>query len=276
MRPIVVVILFHELIDIPHRDVQADLTRIMSNARSPARDHRKLAAISKGFWEEGEVIMNNIHRCHDHLKAVRPMLVVLDQFSRALDGAMALRIPYIMCGNETTPTSKPTSPTGIRAILNVPSVASGFAGPMTWTQTFQNAYMIVRYMSIMLTDSSIRGQAARRRRELDNPNLPYATLDRSYGSDLEHGELWAFPPSILHSHATYDKVFPVGPTFAAQFEEKVVSNLQDWMDEAPLLYINMGTRKLIFLCSYLNAVLIACLVRSVSIHRRGSTCVRLL
>lgn len=215
----------------------------MSNARAPPRDFTKLAAISHGFWEEGEVIMNCIMRCHEHLKKVRPMLVVLDQFSRALDGAMALRIPYLMCGNETTPTSKPTNPSGIRAVLNVPSVASGFAGPMTWTQTFQNVYMVARYMGIMLRDPLIRGQAADRRKRLNNPNLPYATLDRSYGSDLEHGEIWAMPKSILHSHATYDKVFPVGPTFAAQFEEKVTSNLEPWMDEDALVYINMGTRQ---------------------------------
>lgn len=98
-------------------------------------------------------------------------------------------------------------------------------------------------MGIMLRDPLIRGQAADRRKRLNNPNLPYATLDRSYGSDLEHGEIWAMPKSILHSHATYDKVFPVGPTFAAQFEEKVTSNLEPWMDEDALVYINMGTRQ---------------------------------
>lgn len=215
----------------------------MSRARAPPRDFVKLAEISHGFWEEGDVIMNCIQRCHEHLKNLRPMLVVLDQFSRALDGAMALRIPYIMCGNETTPTSKPTNPVGIRAVLNVPSIASGFVGPMSWTQTFQNVYMIARYMGIMLRDPLIRKQAADRREKLNDPNLPYATLDRSYGSNLELGEIWAMPKSIHHSHAVYDKVFPVGPTFAAQFEEKVTSNLMPWLDEAPVIYINMGTRE---------------------------------
>jgi len=170
------------------------------------------------------------------------MLVVLDQFSRALDAALALRIPYLMCGNEVVPTSKPTDRSALSTFFTVPSMCSGFVGPMTWYQMWQNCSTIIYYITLLSLSPTIRAQARNRRALLDEPNLPFATLDRSYGSDLEHGEIWAMPQSILHPHAKYDTVFPVGPTFAAQFEETVETNLNGWLDENPVIYINMGTR----------------------------------
>lgn len=41
-------------------------------------------------------------------------------------------------------------------------------------------------------------------------------LDTSFGSDLEYGEIWAMPKSILRPHAKYDTVFPIGPTFLSR------------------------------------------------------------
>lgn len=215
----------------------------MSNARSPPRDPFALARISKGFWADPQVILNCIQRCYDHLRILRPMFVVLDQFSRALDAAMALRIPYVMCGNEVVPTSKPTDRSALSALFTVPSMCTGLVGPMNWMQTAQNCATLVSYIALLIASPSIRSQANERRRLLNEPNLPFATLDRSYGSDLEHGEIWAMPKSVLHPHAKYDTVFPVGPTFAAQFEEKVETNLAAWLDEGPVIYVNMGTRE---------------------------------
>ena len=61
----------------------------------------------------------------------------------------------------------------------------------------------------------------------------------------EHGEIHAMPRSMLHSHARYEKVFSVGPTFVPLYNEKTfVTNLQGWLDEAPVVYVNLGTRKL--------------------------------
>lgn len=225
----------------PKAQVQSDLSSVMSNARSAPRDPVALARISKGFWADPQVILTSIERSYLHLKEIRPMLVVLDQFSRALDGAMALRIPYLMCGNEVVPTSKPTDRSALQAFFTVPSMCTGFVGPMSWTQMFKNTTVIVSYLTLLLSSSAIRSQASARRQLLNEPKLPFATLDRSFGSDLEHGEIWAMPRSILHPHARYDTVFPVGPTFVAQFEENVETNLASWLDEGPVVYINMGT-----------------------------------
>lgn len=225
----------------PLEEVQADLSTTMSNARSGPRDAWQLASITKNFWRDPEIIMNCISRCHEHLKRIRPMLVVLDQFSRALDSAMTLRIPYLMCGNEVIPSSKPTDRSALQTLLTVPSIATGYFGPMGWGQMFKNVNLIVRYLAYLVSDPRIRAQARDRRAMLNEPNLPFATLDRSFGSDLEAGEIWAMPKSVLHPHAEYKTVFPVGPTFAAQFDEKHETNLSGWLDEAPVVYINMGT-----------------------------------
>ncbi|KAF8312998.1 UDP-Glycosyltransferase/glycogen phosphorylase [Clavulina sp. PMI_390] len=225
----------------PKAEVQFDLSTVMSKARARPRDASALAGISEGFWTNPQIVLNNIERCHAHMKALRPMLVVLDQFSRALDGAMALRIPYLMCGNEVVPTSKPTDRSALKTLFTVPSMCTGFVGPMTWWQTFQNTFTIVHYISLLLRSPSIRWQARARRELLNEPNLPFATLDRSFGSDLEHGEIWAMPKSVLHPHAEYKTVFPVGPTFEAQFDPSVQTNLAGWLDEGPVIYINMGT-----------------------------------
>lgn len=130
----------------------------MSNARSPPRDPVALARISKGFWADPQVILNCIQRCHEHLKALRPMLVILDQFSRALDAAMALRIPYLMCGNEVIPTSKPTDRSALAAFFTVPSMCTGFVGPMSWTQMAKNTTVIASYIALLVASPAIRGQ----------------------------------------------------------------------------------------------------------------------
>lgn len=222
-------------------EVQSDLSTVMSNARSAPRDAYALARITKGFWKEPQIIKSCIERCYRHLKELRPMIVVLDQFSRALDAAMALRIPYLICGNEVVPTTKPSDRSALSTFFTVPSMCTGLIGPMTWYQMWQSCSTVALYVTLLLLSPAVRAQARDRRALLNEPNLPFATLDRSYGSDLEHGEIWAMPQSVLHPHAKYASVFPVGPTFAAQFEERVETNLNGWLDEGPVIYINMGT-----------------------------------
>jgi hypothetical protein len=195
--------------------------------------------------------MNCIERCYHHLKKLRPMLVLLDQFSRALDCAMALGIPYLMCGNQVVPTTKPSDRSALSTFFTVPSMCSGFVGPMTWYRTWQNCSNLVQYFILIFLSPTMHAQARNRRTLLREPNLPFSMLDRSYRSDLEHGEIWAMPPSILHPHAKYATVFPVGPTFAAQFEETVKTNLNEWLCEGPVIYISMGTCEMlrIYACS---------------------------
>lgn len=169
------------------------------------------------------------------------MLLVLDQFSRALDAAVALRIPYLICGNEVVPSTKPSDRSALSTFFTVPSVCSGFVGPMTWYQTWQNCSTIIHYVVLLFLSPDIRAQARNRRALLNEPGLSFTTLQRNYGNDLEHGEIWAMPQCVLHPHAKYATVFPVGPTFAAQFEEQAETTLKEWLDCGPVIYINMGT-----------------------------------
>lgn len=223
----------------------------MPNVRSPPRDARAVARFLKELWKDPQINMSCIERCYHHLKELRPMLVILDQFSRALDCAMALRIPYLMCGNQVVPTTKPSDRSALSTFFTVPSLCSGFVGPMTWYQAWQNCSNLVQFFILILLSPTMHAQARNRRTLLSEPNLPFATHDRSYGGDLEHGEIWAMPPSILHPHAKYATVFPVGPTFAAQFGEKVKTNLNEWLCMGPIIYISMGTCEVlrIYTCS---------------------------